>query len=264
MITNSILLKLNCGKQQSHAVGQNARYASILPPSAGVICKKGNLQIRRNFMPRSIFYRNFVALGMLLTCGYANASLISITFEPASSSNDSEILFSWQEQGMLFEALQGFMLHTDPLIPDLGDHFADNGTTFMRDSFDTTIGLSSLNEDLFSLVAIDLAEFSDFRSLFTTIVNFTGIRQDGTTVFQAFTLDGIFDASGPINDFQTVTFENDFTNLESVIIRSGDSSFTDGFSMDNVVIQTVPAPSVHFLFISGLLAFGIARIAANT
>ena len=212
-------------------------------------------------MLRSSFCRLSIFLHMLLVCGFANANIITVTFEPATTINSSAGITTWQENGMLFEALQGFMLHTDTPIPTFGDHFADNETTYMRDSLDTTINLSHIGGKTFSLLTIDLAEFSDFRAQFTTVVNFTGTRQDGSEVFQAFTLDGIFDASGPLSDFESLTFDSRFTDLISVQIRSGAlGELTDGFSMDNVQVQVVPVPAAVWLFGSGLIGLiGVAR-----
>ncbi len=173
-----------------------------------------------------------------LLASYATAQNVLMEFEPHDGVSFSRGALSWEEGGMLFQVEQGVMLHTDPSKADPNDHYPENRTPYMRDSFDTTIVLSNLNADPFSIVSMSVAEFSDYRARFPTVINFTGTRTDGEEVFQSFTLDGVFDGAGPLDDFETITFRGDFSNLTSVRIRSGDlEGFTDGFSMDNVQIQ---------------------------
>ncbi|MFL0801206.1 MAG: hypothetical protein K6L80_12195 [Agarilytica sp.] len=179
-----------------------------------------------------------IGLWVSLIVSNVAAQNVLIEFEPHDGERFSSSILNWQEGGMVFQTEEGVMLHTDPSKTEPNDHFADNSTPYIRDSFDTTIILTNLNSDPFSIISMSVAEFSDFRAQFPTVINFTGVTNDGEEVFQSVMLDGIFDASGPLDDFETIAFGSEFSNLSSMRIRSGDlGGLTDGFSMDNIQVQ---------------------------
>ncbi len=82
------------------------------------------------------------------------------------------------------------------------------------------------------MVSVDLAEYSSCSCFGYPIdITFTGYRSDNSIVTQAFTIDGVIDGSGPLQDFQRFYFGLQFTNLYRVDVSP------NGFSMDNVMMD---------------------------
>ena len=103
---------------------------------------------------------------------------------------------------------------------------------------------SFLDDSLFDLVSVDLAEYSTVVPDART-VHFIGYRYDGTILTTDFTTDGIIDGTGPLRDFQTFNFQ-DFTGLSRVEIPGY------GWSMDNLRLSySVPEPSSAALLLAG-------------
>ena len=126
--------------------------------------------------------------------------------------------------------------------------FPENGTAYVQGAFGDSLSFSFLDGSPFSLVSVDLAEYS------TTVPNavtvpFIGYRADGSVVNASFTTDGIIDGTGPLVDFQTFHFGPEFSNLSRVEIP------TFGWSLDNLVV--VPEPGTWGLI---LLGAGVASI----
>jgi len=114
----------------------------------------------------------------------------------------------------------------------------DNGTAYIATAFGDSLQFSFLHGSPFSLVSVDLAEYS------TTVPNavtvpFVGYRSDGSVVNASFTTDGIIDGTGPIADFQTFHFCPQFSNLTRVEIP------TYGWSLDNLVVVPEPGMSIY-------------------
>ena len=114
---------------------------------------------------------------------------------------------------------------------------------------------------LFTLNSVDVAELwlpgnnlNDFQD-----VVFSGIQQGGGLLSLTFTLDGLRDGAGGIDDFQTVLFAG-WTNLQSVTVtgRNANGAFGD-YSIDNIVFNgAVPEPSAWLLMILGFGTVGAA------
>lgn len=106
----------------------------------------------------------------------------------------------------------------------------------------------------FSLVSVDLAEYSTGFSGQPVTVPFIGYHPDGSTVTMSFTTDGIIDGTGPLADFQTFDFNpQDWNNLTHVEIPSS------LWSLDNLVVS-VPEPTTTALLLLGGLAIGFTRL----
>jgi hypothetical protein len=99
---------------------------------------------------------------------------------------------------------------------------------------------------LFSLVSMDLGEFSTLYSGQPLTVSFIGYHPDGSTVTESFTTDGIIDGTGPLADFQTFHFTG-FTDLTRVEVP------TYGWSLDNLVVSVPEPASGTVLALGGLL-----------
>lgn len=118
--------------------------------------------------------------------------------------------------------------------------YPNNGTLYVRTlAADFTV---RHREALpFTILALDLSEYSTVYAYPQTVV-FTGHKVDGSTVTQSFRTDGIIDGTGPLDDFQTFTFNSSFINLTKVVAN------TSLFMADNLAVivegqeTTPPAP----------------------
>src|SRR6185436_19922228 len=95
--------------------------------------------------------------------------------------------------------------------------YASNGTAFLNAAFTDSLSFAFAGGAVFNLDRVDLAEYSDVVPDART-VHFIGYRHDGTIVSTDLTTDGIFDSSGPLEDFQTFQFNDQFRNLDRVEI----------------------------------------------
>jgi hypothetical protein len=115
---------------------------------------------------------------------------------------------------------------------------------------DNVIELTQTDGQPFSLVSIDLARNFPFDPAPT--VDFTGVKADGSTVMESFTV------TVPVGTaaFQTFDFTG-FTDLKSV--SWGQPQLSDGLHQFSriVIASAVPEPSVTYLFAVGL-SFAVA------
>ncbi len=127
----------------------------------------------------------------------------------------------------------------------------DNGTTYIQASGGDSLTFSFLEEFVFDLLSVDLAEYSTVVPDAVT-VQFVGYRWDGGTVSTSFTTDGIIDGTGPLADFETFQFGSEWSGLTRVEIP------TFGWSLDNLVVA-VPEPSAGALLLAGGVWFWTLR-----
>lgn len=123
----------------------------------------------------------------------------------------------------------------------------ENGTTYLKAALGDSLMFSFTSTMTFDLVSVDLAEYSTIAP-FANVVRVVGYRHDGTVVFRDIALDGVIDGTGPLEDFETVTFDKNFSDLDRVEIP------TYGWSLDNLVVF-VPEPGVFPLLALGALGF---------
>ena len=109
-----------------------------------------------------------------------------------------------------------------------------------------------INNSLFNLVSVDLAEYSTaFQQPIT--VQFIGYYSDGSTITTSFTTDGIIDGTGPLQDFQAFLFPNQgWSGLKRVEIPNS------GWSLDNLVVS-VPEPDIGTVFLAGGAVFWVFK-----
>ncbi|RDH84512.1 MAG: hypothetical protein DIZ80_03275 [endosymbiont of Galathealinum brachiosum] len=148
---------------------------------------------------------------------------------------------------------------------------SSNGTTtgfVYNDLYDYEVHfrVSSNDDSAFSIQSIDLGEVfnendsSYYRNGMNGII--TGVRTDGSIVGMSLQLDGVSDGIGGVEDFETFSFDSDWTNLSYV-----DFDFTRDaigyatyINFDNIVVSSVPIPPSLFLFGSGFIGLiGFAR-----
>ena len=137
----------------------------------------------------------------------------------------------------------GFTL-SDPALPGFTrNEFAVVGTqeanytgssAFYNNSIRATTRLAQVGNGAFTLLSIDVADLFNSGLGDPTLINFTGVRADNSTVTQSFTTDRN-------RGLETISFNN-FTNLVSV---DWNPAPTSSFQFDNinVVGNSVPAPS---------------------
>ena len=108
-------------------------------------------------------------------------------------------------------------------------NYPDNGTGYLQSAYHITF------QDVFgrslNLKALDIAEYSTVYA-FPTSITFIGSKADGSTISQTFVTDGQCDGMGPLADFQTLIFGDEWSGLLRIDIQSD-----YGLSIDNVVLQ---------------------------
>jgi hypothetical protein len=129
--------------------------------------------------------------------------------------------------------------------------FPEDGTAYVQAGATSTFQFNSINEFLFDLISVDLAEYSiGFQQ--PVAVQFVGYKPDGSTVTTEFLTDGIIDGTGPLADFQTFYFGAEFSGLNRVQIP------TILWSLDNLTLQrSVPEPSTGALVAIGAAVLGM-------
>lgn len=144
--------------------------------------------------------------------------------------------------------------------------FPNNGDLYLAVNYYSHGGFTLTNADssAFDLLSFDIAEtFMGLESShWADYVRVEATYADASTFSQDFALDGIQDGSGPANDFQTYLTGNEFTNLQSVhFMGIGDSTSFQGFTIDNIDIETtsVPEPTAIALLSLGLIGLGFSR-----
>lgn len=192
---------------------------------------------------RKIFWRVACGIFSAVTACHGQGSF-EITFDGAPLQPPRSVYGTQQyyESGMSFTPIGFSFGRAAGGIQQL----PENGTTYLHAAFTQSLRFSSINGSLFSLVSVDLAEYSTVVPDAVT-VHFIGYRPDGSIVTTDFTTDGIIDGTGPLADFQTFNFQG-FTGLSRVEIP------TFGWSLDNLIVNQIPEPTTGVLLIgSGFL-----------
>ena len=136
-----------------------------------------------------------------------------------------------------------------------GPPCANNGTTNLFDGQGLAVDVRGLTVAPFQLVSFDAGElFQGFPSSWSQDVVVTGSFVGGGSVTQVFRLDFIHDGPGPNADMESFTLSPAFTNLS--VVRFQTSSPGKGFTLDNIVVSTVPEPATLLLAGSGALGAG--------
>lgn len=175
---------------------------------------------------------------------------IQITFDgpPFISPGTAIAVTNYEESDMSFSPIPG-----SPRFGRVGPGGSSDpqdGTAFLKAALGYSLRFSFINGSLFSLVSIDLAEYSTVAPDPVT-VQFIGYYSDGSTVTTSFTTDGIIDGTGPLADFQTFYFnQKDWSDLTRVEIP------TSGWSLDNLVVS-VPEPGAGAISLVGGVAFWV-------
>ena len=178
------------------------------------------------------------------SCGQGT---IQITFDgpPPQPPGTSYNIQQYYESGMWFRPIEG--PGSGNILVRAGggrESFAENGTAYLLAGLEQTLQFSFTNGLLFQMFSVDLAEFSTLYQE-PLLVHFIGYRADGSIVTTELTTDGIIDGTGPLADFETFYFDKEWTDLTRVEIP------TYGWSLDNLVVATIPEPATRALLLTG-------------
>jgi hypothetical protein len=121
----------------------------------------------------------------------------------------------------------------------------------------STTSMTASDSSPFQLNAIDLASWAVGQSG-TMTITFNGIRIDGSTVSQSFSVPNS-GASTPA--LQHFAFGATFSNLASVRFTQGTNSVGTAFQFNNISVSPVPEPSAAWLLGSSfLLLLSVSRV----
>lgn len=138
---------------------------------------------------------------------------------------------------------------------------SSNGTTTVYtydDSDQVTFRLAQINNNLFSLLSIDLAEVfrpseRDKVPFCADTVVITGQRADSSQISLTYNLDKINDGPGHAADFETVSFSSDWADLRHVTFtaRDLDGSGWVYLNFDNIRLEPAQVPEPSTLVLLG-------------
>lgn len=131
--------------------------------------------------------------------------------------------------------------------------YPDNGTGYLFKPDGSLFGMrfestNSLSAIIFDLVSFDAAEYVGPPTALTVVGYRFQIMAPIIAVTNIFTLDGINDGTGPIQDFQTFYLDSGFANVFRVDVLGG------SWAIDNWTISGVPEPSSGALALLGILS----------
>lgn len=127
-------------------------------------------------------------------------------------------------QFMRFKPLQGGVYLQNE---STGTGWPDNGTTYARVLSNQSPFEIKHSQGLpFDLLSLDVSEYSSVVSQ-SVRLDFVGHLSGGGTVTHSVTSDGIFDGSGPLDDFQTIVLPATFQNLSRVVVTANPGGHFD-------------------------------------
>lgn len=131
-----------------------------------------------------------------------------------------------------------------------GTGWPDNGTTYARILGSQSPFEIKHSQDLpFDLVSLDVSEYSSVVSNPVSI-QFVGHLAGGGTVTHSLFSDGIYDGSGPLQDFQTITLPSTFRNLSRVVVTLNSGCHIDNLRVVVLGQEVLPpaAPTLPLLY----------------
>lgn len=139
----------------------------------------------------------------------------------------------------------GSVIRRDPSLSPYA--IPDNGTNNIGTTYYTAATIERLDGGLFDLISLDFAEYSEYVN--TGMRYITGFFADGSTIQEILYLDGIMDGPGELPDFQTITLDSKWRNLQKVMLD-------EVTSYDDIAVMKaspVPEPATLFLIGTGLI-----------
>jgi hypothetical protein len=184
------------------------------------------------------------------------ARSLVVAFEDSASGNCAGPTTLDTSEGFSFSSTHQHIC--DSTRTDL----VSNGSNYLSTEEPVVITMVDLGGGRFNISQIDLAEQALSPDITNaTSVRITGYRFGGTTVVGTFTLDGIADGAGGVDDFET--FELHFANLLFLTFEGlgavPPGTFGPAFSVDNIVVRRIAEPATLALLGIGLAGLAFSR-----
>jgi hypothetical protein len=177
----------------------------------------------------------------------------TITFDgpPIQPPRTASVVQSYGESGVWFAPIPGTagFIRRGSNPPLAG--WPDNGSSYILAALGESLMFGLDDGATFRLVSVDLAEFSTLYAE-PLVVRFIGYRADGSGVTNDLVTDGIIDGTGPLEDFQNLSFGPEFSDLVQVRIP------TSLWTMDNLRLS-IPEPTTVSLGVCGLVLWRLFR-----
>lgn len=227
--------------------------------------------IRLRMMLTNIIYlMSSISLVLLFTIKVSSAAIID--FESAASAPNGGIFNGnpyAEDNFNISTTSNGINVLQDNWQFGRGSSNGTNVGSIFSATLSATFSLNKITGDPFSLISIDVAELfnvGDVAQLASAKdLSITGFINGGGTISTSYTLDGLSDGAGSVNDFESIIFDDNWGNLLTVDFNALNASNNFGtyIAFDNITagspILSVASPDVFFIFGLGLIAIMLTR-----
>ena len=168
-----------------------------------------------------------------------NANTLAPIIIPVDDDIDEEDFFC---ENFLFDISTDHSNFLSGVVYFLNEPVSYNGTAFffVHGYHDggwiyPTVDMTSTQAETFDLVQLDVSEATFLAN--TVQVRFTGTHPDGTTEVLLHDVDMILDGIGPLNDFETLVFGPEWSNLATLTMQSTGGVKEAEVVYDNIIVR---------------------------